>query len=96
MVLKSNCNSIINEGKNNYLSEVTSDFKLIEHLKYEDIKTWLTSKDLGFSIEEVELIYDYLGGSTAHIKKLIDFKNEYTSLGTNGLNANERPNHSRG
>jgi hypothetical protein len=79
LILTSNTiflNQIYNDAK----MKVTSDFKLIDHLKYEDIKTWLTSKDLGFSIEEVELIYDYLGGSTAHIKKLIDFRNEYNSL----------------
>ncbi|MDQ7032783.1 MAG: hypothetical protein Q9M37_08755, partial [Desulfonauticus sp.] len=46
----------------------------------EDIKTWLIKKDLEFTQQDVDLIYDYLGGSVAHIKKLIDYKFRYNSL----------------
>jgi len=79
LILTSNT-IFLNQIYNNAKMKVTSDFKLIDHLNYEDIKTWLLNKDIGFSISDVELIYDYLGGSTAHIKKLIDFKNEYNSI----------------
>ncbi len=80
-VLISTSNTIfLNEIYNNAKMKVTSDFELIDHLKYEDIKKWLISKDLGFSSEEIELIYDYLGGSVAHIKKLIDYRNKYDSI----------------
>jgi len=70
----------LNEVYNNAKMKVTSDFKLIEHLPYPEIKTWLMAESLGFGPKEVELIYDYLGGSVAHIKKLIDFRSEYNSL----------------
>jgi len=70
----------LNEIYNNAKMKVTSDFKLIDHLPYREIETWLTSNNLGFRVEDVKLIYDYLGGSVAHIKKVIDFRNEYNSL----------------
>jgi len=65
---------------NNAKMKGTSDFKLIDHLPYGEIEAWLISKDLGFRVEDVKLIYDYLGGSVALIKKLIDFRKEYNSL----------------
>ena len=70
----------LNQIYNNAKMKVTSSFKLIEHLPYEEIKKWLTSKELGFCNEDVELIYDYLGGSTAHIKKMIDEHKYYNSI----------------
>ncbi|MDQ7031928.1 MAG: ATP-binding protein [Desulfonauticus sp.] len=80
-VLISTSNTIfLNEIYNNAKMKVTSDFKLIDHLGYEDIKAWLINKNLGFREEDIDLIYDYLGGSVAHIKKLLDFRREYNSL----------------
>ncbi|MDQ7033061.1 MAG: ATP-binding protein [Desulfonauticus sp.] len=79
LILTSNT-IFLNEIYNNAKMKVTSDFKLIDHFGYEEIKTWLINKDLGFRDEDIDLIYDYLGGSVAHIKKLIDFRNEYSSL----------------
>jgi len=79
LILTSNT-IFLNQIYNNAKMKATSDFKLIDHLPYSEIETWLTSKDLGFGLKDVELIYDYLGGSVAHIKKLIDFKKEYNSL----------------
>ncbi len=58
----------------------TSEFRLIDHLKYEDIKEWLLGKDLGFSLEDIELIYDYLGGCISDIKKLLDNYKEFNSI----------------
>jgi AAA+ ATPase superfamily predicted ATPase len=79
LILTSNT-IFLNQIYNNAKMKVTSDFKLINHLKYDDIKSWLTSKELNFSSDEVDLIYEYLGGSVAHIKKLIDFRFEYSSI----------------
>ncbi|MDQ7032613.1 MAG: ATP-binding protein [Desulfonauticus sp.] len=80
LILTSNT-IFLSEIYNNAKMKVTSDFKLIDHLGYEDIKTWLISKkDLGFRGEDIELIYEYLGGSMAHIKKLLDFRKEHDSL----------------
>ncbi|MDQ7032655.1 MAG: ATP-binding protein [Desulfonauticus sp.] len=80
LILTSNT-IFLSEIYSNAKMKVTSDFKLIDHLGYEEIKTWLISKkDLGFRGEDIELIYEYLGGSVAHIKKLLDFRKEYNSL----------------
>ena len=79
LILTSNT-IFLNQIYNNAKMKVTSDFKLIDHLPYSEIETWLISKDLGFKPEDVDIIYDYLGGSVAHIKKVIDFRNEYNSL----------------
>ncbi|MDQ7032756.1 MAG: ATP-binding protein, partial [Desulfonauticus sp.] len=79
LILTSNT-IFLNEIYNNAKMKVTSDFELIDHLGYEDIKTWLIKKDLEFTQQDVDLIYDYLGGSVAHIKKLIDYKFRYNSL----------------
>jgi AAA+ ATPase superfamily predicted ATPase len=79
LILTSNT-IFLNQIYNNAKMKVTSDFKLIDHLPFNEIKNWLLSKDLGFSIMDIELIYEYLGGSVAHIKKLIDFKDEYSSI----------------
>jgi len=63
---------------NNAKMKVTSEFKLIEHLGYEEIKEWLETKN--FKEEDINLIYEYLGGSVAHIKKIIDTYKYYDSL----------------
>jgi len=79
LILTSNT-IFLNQIYNNAKMKVTSDFEIIEHLEFDDIKEWLLGKGLGFRVEDVELIYDYLGGSAAHIKRLIDYKNRYNSL----------------
>jgi len=63
---------------NNAKMKVTSEFKLIKHLDYKEIKEWLEGKN--FKENEIKLIYDYLGGSVAHIKKLLDTIEFYDSL----------------
>jgi len=55
---------------NNAKLKKTSEFKRISHLDYEIIKKWLKMKN--FNDKDIELIYGYLGGCIADIKKLID------------------------
>jgi len=63
---------------NNAKMKKTSIFKLIEHLKYEEIKEWLEGKN--FKSYEIKLIYDYLGGMVFDIKKLLDEYKYFNSL----------------
>jgi len=63
---------------NNAKMKKTSEFKLIEHLDYKEIKEWLETKN--FKEDEIKLIYDYLGGMVADIKKLLDNYRYYNSL----------------
>ena len=56
----------------------TSDFKLIDHLEYEVVKEWLKTK--GFNNDEIDLIYDYLGGCAVDIKKMLDKLKYFSSL----------------
>jgi len=78
LILTSNT-IFLNEIYNNAKMKVTSDFELINHLPYKEIETWLTT-NYQFLIINSQLIYEYLGGSVAHIKKLIDYKDRYSSL----------------
>ncbi|MDQ7032825.1 MAG: ATP-binding protein [Desulfonauticus sp.] len=80
LILTSNT-IFLNEIYNNSKMKETSRFKLIDHLSYEDIKEWLISKkDLGFRVEDIDLIYEYLGGSATRIKKLIEEYKDFNSL----------------
>jgi len=63
---------------NNAKMKKTSEFKLIEHLDYKEIKEWLETKN--FKEDEIKLIYDYLGGMVSDIKKLLDTLKFYDSL----------------
>ena len=63
---------------NNSKLKETSDFKLIDHLEYEVVKEWLKIK--GFGEKDIDLIYDYLGGSAPRIKKLLDYYKYFNSL----------------
>jgi AAA+ ATPase superfamily predicted ATPase len=51
---------------NNAKLKVTSYFYKIDHLPFEAIKSYFD-----FSDDEIKLIYDYVGGSIAHIQKII-------------------------
>ena len=55
---------------NNAKLKKTSEFRLIKHLDYKIIEEWLKIKN--FKEDEIKLIYEYLGGCIADIKKLID------------------------
>ena len=51
---------------NNAKLKVTSYFYKIDHLSFDAIKSYFD-----FSDDEIKLIYDYVGGSIAHIQKII-------------------------
>ena len=63
---------------NNSKLKETSDFKLIDHLEYEVVKEWLKTK--GFNEKEIDLIYNYLGGSATRVKKLLYHYKYFNSL----------------
>ncbi len=63
---------------NNSRLKKTTNFKLINHLEKKDIAAWLGQK--GFNKEEIDLIYDYLGGCVSDIKKLLDEYRYYDTL----------------
>jgi len=69
VVLLSSNTIFINKIYNNAKLKVTSEFYKIDHLSFNVVKEWLS--DEGFSSDDIELIYDYLGGSIAHIQRLI-------------------------
>jgi len=70
LILTSNTLFLNTIYQNSKLKE-TSRFKLINHLEYEDIEYWLTN-NYQLSIFNCQLIYDYLGGNVARIKKLLE------------------------
>jgi len=63
---------------NNSKLKKTSDFRLIDHLEYGVVKEWLKTK--GFNEEEIDLIYDYLGGCAIDIKKMVESYKYFNSL----------------
>ena len=77
LILTSNT-LFLNKIYNNSKLKKTSDFKLIDHLEYEVVKEWLKTK--GFSKEEIDLIYDYLGGCAVDIKKLLEEYKYFNSI----------------
>ncbi|MDQ7032888.1 MAG: ATP-binding protein, partial [Desulfonauticus sp.] len=60
--------------------KVTSRFKKIDHLEYETIKNWLLGKDLGFSLQDIDLIWDYLGGCIPLIQRVLRERVYFDSL----------------
>ena len=77
VVILSSNTIFINEIYENAKLKKTSKFYKIDHLPFEEIKKWLKgawdNKHI-FSDEEINLIWDYLGGSIAHIQfMLVDF-----------------------
>jgi len=77
VVLTSNT-IFLNKIYNNSKLKKTSEFKLIDHLDYKTIKEWLKTKE--FNKEEINLIYDYLGGCAVDIKKLLESYKYFNSL----------------
>jgi len=69
VVLLSSNTIFINKIYNNAKLKVTSKFYKIDHLGFDVVKEWLNYE--GFSSDDIELIYDYLGGSIAHIQRLM-------------------------
>jgi len=70
----------LSEIYNNAKLKETSRFKFIGHLGFEDVKEWLLGKGLGLSEQDVELIYDYVGGSATRIKIILEEYQDYNSL----------------
>jgi AAA+ ATPase superfamily predicted ATPase len=74
VVILSSNTIFINEIYENSKLKKTSEFYKIDHLPFEEIKKWLKgswdNKHI-FSDEEIELIWDYLGGSISDIQKLL-------------------------
>ncbi|GAB6886748.1 ATP-binding protein [Desulfothermus okinawensis JCM 13304] len=56
----------------------TSKFYKIDYLDKDTTKNWL--KEEGFNEEDIELIWEYLGGDIAYIQKMIREKDEFPSL----------------
>ena len=69
----------LNQIYNNSKMKKTSKFKLIDHLSYKEIESWLTN-NYQLSIDNSQLIYDYLGGCASDIKKLLEEYKEFDSL----------------
>ena len=68
----------LDEIYNNSKLQEASKFKLIWHLKYEDVKKWLKAK--WFNEEEINLIYEYLWWSATRIKKLLEDYKRFNTL----------------
>ncbi|MDQ7031623.1 MAG: ATP-binding protein [Desulfonauticus sp.] len=59
----------IDEIYNNSNLAQTSEFFLFDHFNYEVIREWL--EDEGFSLEEIDLVWEYLGGCPFNILNLL-------------------------
>jgi len=78
VVILSSNTIFINQIYNDAKLKVTSKFYKIDHLKFKTVFNWLTEEK--FSRAEIDLIWDYLGGSIAHIQRMIRDLNECASL----------------
>ncbi len=58
--------------------KVTSEFYKIDHLSYEYTKKWLTEE--GFKEDEINLIWDYLGGCIPYLYEVIAHKKDIKDL----------------
>ena len=58
--------------------KVTSRFYKIGHLSFDIVRDWL--KEEGFLEEETKLIWEYLGGSIAHIQRMMRDRKEFKTL----------------
>jgi len=80
VVILSSNTVFIEQIYNDAKLKVTSRFKKIDHLDFEVVNEWLLSKDLGFSSDDIKLIWDYLGGCIPLIQRMINEKYQYNSL----------------
>ncbi|MCL0107883.1 ATP-binding protein, partial [Peptococcaceae bacterium] len=77
VILSSNTifiNRIYNEAK----LKVTSEFKKIDHLDKKTTQEYLRAK--GFNEEEIELIWEYIGGCMPKLQKMLRKRNEFNTL----------------
>ena len=78
VVILSSNTIFIEKIYNNAKLKVTSRFKKISHLPYEIVKEWLSEK--GYSNDDIDLIWEYLGGSIAHIQRVFRDQKEFPTL----------------
>ncbi len=78
VVIISSNTIFINKIYNDAKLKLTSRFYKIDHLNYKTTVEWL--KGEGFNGEEIELIWDYLGGCIPLIQRMMRDKNEFKTL----------------
>ena len=74
VVILSSNTIFINKIYNNAKLKETSEFYKIDHLPFEEVKKWLSggyNNRYKFSEKEINLIWEYLGGSIPRIEKLL-------------------------
>ncbi len=74
VVILSSNTIFINEIYNNAKLKKTSDFYKIDHLPFEEVKKWLNggyNNEYKFKEEDINLIWEYLGGNISDIQKLL-------------------------
>jgi AAA+ ATPase superfamily predicted ATPase len=74
VVILSSNTIFINEIYENAKLKETSEFYKIDHLEYDEVKKWLKGgydNPHKFNDEEINLIWDYLGGTISRIQKLL-------------------------
>ncbi len=79
VVILSSNTIFINKIYNDAKLKVTSRFYKIDHLSFDTVQSWLHD-DHKFQKPEIELIWEYLGGSIAHIQRMIRDRDEFPSL----------------
>ncbi len=72
VVVSTSSSIFIDEIYNNSKLAETSDFYLVDYFDYETTKKWLEIE--GFEEKEIELIWEYFGGSPFRLKMVIDDK----------------------
>ncbi len=72
VVVSTSSSLFIDEIYNNSKLAETSDFYLVGYFDYETTKEWLEIE--GFKEEEIDLIWEYFGGSPFRLKMVIDDK----------------------
>ncbi len=78
VVILSSNTIFINQIYNNAKLKVTSRFYKISHLDYETTKEWLEEKN--FNQNDINLIWEYLGGCIPLIQRMIRDKHEFDNL----------------
>ena len=58
--------------------KVTSEFYKLDHLPYDVVKEWLSSEK--FNEQEIDLIWDYMGGCLPMIQKVLRYKGKINDL----------------
>ncbi len=78
VVILSSNTTFINRIYSDAKLKETSRFFKVDHLDKNIVVEWLTSE--GFKDDEIELIWDYLGGSISQIQRMMMFRKEFNTL----------------